>query len=115
MQVAFKNLRLKMKFQANPIQIKWREYFAKPNIMICYFLVTFGELIFFMLYKSSEIGKMLKEARLKRKLTQEELASRLKKNRSYISRIENDGTSINLKTLQEIVETGLGGKIKIEL
>jgi len=68
-----------------------------------------------MQYKSSEIGKMLKEARLKRRLTQEELAARLKMNRSYISRIENDGTSMNLKTLQQIVEIGLGGKIKIEL
>lgn len=68
-----------------------------------------------MLYKSSEIGKLLKEARKRKKITQEELASRLKKNRSYISRIENDGASINLRTLQEIVEVGLGGKIKIEL
>lgn len=68
-----------------------------------------------MLYKCSEIGKMLKEARERRRLTQEELASKLKKNRSYISRIENGGTSINLKTLQQIVEEGLGGKIKIEL
>lgn len=68
-----------------------------------------------MLYESSKIGKILKEARLKRQLTQEELASKLNKKRAYISRIENDGTSMNLKTLQEIVEKGLGGKIKIEL
>lgn len=67
-----------------------------------------------MLYTSSEIGKMIKEARLRRKLTQEELAMKLNKKRAYISRIENNGTSINLKTLQEIVEKGLGGKIKIE-
>lgn len=66
-----------------------------------------------MLYKCSEIGKMLKEEREKRNLTQEELAKKLNKKRSYISRIENNGSSINLKTLQEIVEVGLGGKIEI--
>lgn len=68
-----------------------------------------------MQYKSFEVGKMLKEAREKKNLTQEELATLVKKKRAYISRIENNGTSINLKTLQEIVEVGLGGKIKIEV
>lgn len=68
-----------------------------------------------MLYKSSEIGKMLKEAREKKNLTQEDLALKINKKRSYISRVENNGASVNLKTLQEIVEVGLGGKIKIEV
>lgn len=68
-----------------------------------------------MLYKSTEIGKMLKEAREKKNLTQEDLALKINKKRSYISRVENNGASLNLKTLQEIVEVGLGGKIKIEV
>jgi transcriptional regulator with XRE-family HTH domain len=67
-----------------------------------------------MQYKSSEIGKMLKEAREKKNLTQEDLALKINKKRSYISRVENNGASVNLKTLQKIVEVGLGGKIKIE-
>lgn len=68
-----------------------------------------------MLYHCTEVGMILKDARKSRKLTQEQLANKLNKKRAYISRIENNGTSINLKTLQEIVEVGLGGKIKIEL
>lgn len=68
-----------------------------------------------MEYKSFEVGKMLKEAREKKNITQTQLATLVKKNRAYISRIENDGANINLKTLHEIVEVGLGGKIKIEL
>ena len=68
-----------------------------------------------MPYKSFDVGKMLKEARVKKNLTQKEWATLVKKKRAYISRIENNGTSINLKTLQEIVELGLGDKIKIEM
>jgi transcriptional regulator with XRE-family HTH domain len=37
------------------------------------------------------------------------------KKRTYISRIENDGSNITLKTLFEIVEKGLGGKVKISI
>jgi hypothetical protein len=37
------------------------------------------------------------------------------KKRTYISRVENDGSNITLKTLFEIVEKGLGGKVKISI
>jgi hypothetical protein len=37
------------------------------------------------------------------------------KKRTYISRIENDGSNMTLKTLFEIVEKGLGGKVKISI
>ena len=60
------------------------------------------------------VGRILKEARKKRNLTQQDLASILNKNRSYISRIENSDGNINVKTLLEIIEIGLGGKLKIE-
>lgn len=59
-----------------------------------------------MQYNTFEVGKMLKEAREKKKLTQTELALLVKKKRTYISRIENDGANINLKTLHEIVVVG---------
>ena len=61
------------------------------------------------------IGKMLKEARELNNLTQEELARKVGKKRSYISRIEGeDGSNIKFKTLKEVVEKGFGQKIKIE-
>jgi len=37
------------------------------------------------------------------------------KKRTYISRIENDGSNMILKTLFEIVEKGLGGKVNISI
>lgn len=59
------------------------------------------------------IGLMIREARLAKKMTQQELADLVSKKRSYISRIEKDGSNMNLKTLYEIIEKGLGGKVEI--
>jgi transcriptional regulator with XRE-family HTH domain len=68
-----------------------------------------------MLHKNIEIGKMLKDARERKNLTQEQLAQKVGKKRSYISRIESqEGDHINIKTLVDIVEKGLGKKVKIE-
>lgn len=64
---------------------------------------------------SFKIGLLLKEARESRNLTQEELGELVDKKRTYISRVENDGSNITLKTLYEIVEKGLGGKVKISI
>ena len=61
------------------------------------------------------IGMKIREAREKQKLTQSELAERIDKKRSFISKIENDGSNMTLKTLFDIVEKGLGVKLKIEL
>ncbi len=59
------------------------------------------------------IGARIKEARIKLDLTQEELAERVNKKRSYISRVENDCGNITIKSLRNIVEQGLGGKLEI--
>jgi len=48
-------------------------------------------------------------------MTQEELARRVGKKRSFISKVENDGGNITLKTLYEIVEQGLGCRLSIDL
>lgn len=62
-----------------------------------------------------KIGILIREARKRKKLTQEQLAQKVGKKRSYISRIESDETnSINIKTLTEIVEKGLEGELKIK-
>lgn len=61
------------------------------------------------------IGQILKSARLKKHLTQKQLAERIGKKRSYISRVETEsGNNIKIHTLIDIVENGLGGSINIE-
>ncbi len=59
------------------------------------------------------IGFKIKSAREQLNLTQEQLADRIEKKRSYISKIENDGENITLRTLYDIVERGLGGHLRI--
>lgn len=66
-------------------------------------------------FESFRIGYLLREAREKKELTQKELAELINKKRTYISRVENDGSNITLKTLFEIVEKGLGGKVIINI
>lgn len=66
-------------------------------------------------FESFKIGLLLRKAREEKNMTQEELASRVDKKRAYISRIENDGSNMTLKTLYEIVEVGLGGKVVISI
>jgi len=66
-------------------------------------------------FKSFKIGLMLREAREQKKMTQDQLGQKIEKKRSYISRIENDASNMTLKTLYDIVEKGLGGKIKIQI
>lgn len=65
--------------------------------------------------ESFKIGLILKKARESRHMTQEELGQLIDKKRTYISRVENNGSNITLSTLYEIVEKGLGGKVKISI
>ncbi len=65
--------------------------------------------------ESFKIGLLLKKARKEKNLTQEQLANIVNKKRTYISRIENNGSNLTLKTLFDIVEKGLGGKINISI
>ena len=60
-------------------------------------------------------GEKLRKFRTERGMTQAELASRIDKKRTFISKVENDGENITLKTLFDIVERGLGGKLNIEV
>lgn len=61
------------------------------------------------------IGYQLKDARIRLDLTQEQLAERVNKKRGFISRIENNGCNVTLKTLRDIVERGLGGRLSVQL
>jgi len=65
--------------------------------------------------KSFSIGMQLRNAREQKKLTQDELGTLINKKRTFISRIENDGSNLTLKTLYDIVEKGLGGKVQISI
>ena len=66
-------------------------------------------------FESFKIGLMLRKAREDKHLTQSELADLVDRKREYISRIENNGSNLTLKTLFDIVEKGLGGKVKISI
>lgn len=66
-------------------------------------------------FESFKIGLLLRKAREEKQMTQEQLATIINKKRTYISRVENDGSNITLKTLFEIVEKGLGGKLNIQI
>ena len=66
-------------------------------------------------FESFKIGLLLRKAREEKHLTQSELADLVDKKREYISRIENNGSNLTLKTLFDIVEKGLGGKVRISI
>ena len=66
-------------------------------------------------FEGFKIGLLLRDARELKNLTQTELAEKVDKKREYISRVENNGSNLTLKTLFDIVEKGLGGKVKISI
>jgi DNA-binding XRE family transcriptional regulator len=66
-------------------------------------------------FESFKIGVLLRKAREDKHLTQSELADLVNRKREYISRIENNGSNLTLKTLFDIVEKGLGGKVNISI
>jgi len=61
------------------------------------------------------IGGLLKKARKSSGLTQEELAKKSGTTKTYISRIENNKSDIELGTLRKIIEIGLGKKLDIQI
>jgi len=65
--------------------------------------------------KAFMIGEMLKEARKKAKISQEDLARKIGTKKSYISRLENGKIDVQLSTLFRIVEVGLGRQVNLTL
>ncbi len=63
--------------------------------------------------KAFLIGEVIKEERRIAKLTQEQLAEKIGAKKSFISRIENGKTDIQLSTLYRLLETGLGKKVEL--
>ncbi len=66
-------------------------------------------------FESFKIGLLLRNAREEKNLTQKQLGELIDKKRTYISRVENNGSNLTLKTLFDIVEKGLGGKVNISI
>jgi len=65
-------------------------------------------------YEEFKIGVVLREARRKSGLTQEELARRIHTTKSAISRIENHAEDIKLSTIEKVARA-LGKKILVEI
>ncbi len=64
---------------------------------------------------AKRIGGLIRASRVKSGLTQRELAIKSGTSRSYISRIENDRSDIEIATLRKIVETGLGKQLDVRI
>ena len=65
-------------------------------------------------YEDFKIGVLLRQAREAAGLSQEELAKRLKTQKTAISRIENHAADIKLSTLEKVA-TALGKHIRIAI
>ncbi len=63
--------------------------------------------------KAFAIGEVLKEERRLAAMTQEQLAEKTGTKKSFISRIENGHSDIQLSTLYRIFEQGLGKPIRL--
>ena len=65
--------------------------------------------------KAFAIGEIIKDERKQSKMTQEELAKKTGTKKSFISRIENGHSDIQLSTLYRLIEQGLGKKIDLSI
>ncbi len=65
--------------------------------------------------KAFAIGEVIKEERRLCSMTQEQLAEKTGTKKSFISRIENGHSDIQLSTLYKLLELGLGRKITLTI
>jgi len=65
--------------------------------------------------KSFAIGELIKEERKFANITQEQLAEKIGAKKSFISRIENGHSDIQLSTLYKLIELGLGRKVNLTI
>lgn len=65
--------------------------------------------------KAFFIGEVIKKERRIAKMTQEQLAERIGAKKSFISRIENGQSDIQLSTLYRLLELGLGKKVELTI
>ena len=65
--------------------------------------------------KAFAIGEIIRETRKEAKMTQEQLAERTGTKKSFISRIENGRSDIQLSTLYKLLEVGLGKRVNLTI
>ena len=65
--------------------------------------------------KAFAIGEILRDARKDACMTQEELAHKTGTRKSFISRIENGHSDIQLSTLYRLVESGFGKRVNLTI
>jgi len=65
--------------------------------------------------KSFAIGEIIREERRLANMTQDELADKTGTKKSFISRIENGHSDIQLSTLFKLIELGLGRRISLTI
>ena len=63
--------------------------------------------------KAFLIGELIKEERKNAHMTQEQLGEKIGANKSFISRIENGKTDIQMSTFYRLIEFGLGKKLEL--
>lgn len=66
-------------------------------------------------YEQFKLGALLHDARIKKGLTQEQLAKKCGTTKSYISKIENNIKEARISTLQKIIELGFGGQLELSI
>jgi DNA-binding XRE family transcriptional regulator len=79
-----------------------------------------GPDVLYQLSQDSDIqtqgyGDIVRMARIKAGLTQDELARRAGTTRFYISRFENNKSDIELSTFKRIIESGLGKRLTLHI
>jgi ribosome-binding protein aMBF1 (putative translation factor) len=70
---------------------------------------------FEMKAKAFAIGEIIREERKQSNMTQEQLAAKTGTRKSFISRIENGHSDIQLSTLYRLIEEGMGKKINLTI
>jgi len=65
--------------------------------------------------KAFAIGEILRDARKEAHMTQEQLANKTGTRKSFISRIENGHSDIQLSTLYRLVEIGFGKRVNLTI
>ncbi len=65
--------------------------------------------------KAFAIGEIIRETRKEAKMTQEQLANKTGTKKSFISRIENGHSDIQLSTLYRLIELGFGKRLDISI
>ncbi|MFW5758942.1 MAG: helix-turn-helix domain-containing protein [Bacteroidota bacterium] len=65
--------------------------------------------------KAFAIGEILRGARKEAHMTQEQLANKTGTRKSFISRIENGHSDIQLSTLYRLVEIGFGKRVNLTI